>query len=85
MAHPGLAKIPLPEPPKTEDITGYATVKEGGSWAAPTGGGLCFDAKGFKLLRARDELKDYYTNTLRKFIEDHNKRIDQWFKDRGLR
>jgi hypothetical protein len=82
--HPGLARIPLPESPKDIQIEGFNTLKDKGVWTAPAGGGVCFTAKAFDMLKYRDDLRDYYSRALKRSIDDHNKRIEDWFKAQGL-
>jgi hypothetical protein len=82
--HPGLARIPLPESPKDIQIEGFNTLKDKGVWTAPAGGGVCFTAKAFDMLKYRDELRNYYSSALKRSIDDHNKRIDDWFRAQGL-
>lgn len=76
-----VGKIPIPSPPQETPIEGAKAVSPGETYKAQSGGGICFTKEGYESLRQRDQMRDYYTSTLRQHIEMHNAEVDRWLKE----
>ena len=73
-----MGKLIIPNPPKIPEIEDFRPLKTKEAWTAGEGGGVCFGKKGYETLRYRDELKDYYANTLKDCMQQHNAEFDKW-------